>query len=160
MIENIDSFISRKGNGEKKGKMELIGEIIQLERQISRALRKDELEAWMNLNLTIAQLKSLFFISNKKSTNLTMLAQALRVTPSNVTGIVDRLVEQGLVSRKENPENRRVLILEVTEKGEALVASLRERIADQLSKVLSRLSEEQLSTLAQGLKFLAESVED
>jgi DNA-binding MarR family transcriptional regulator len=76
-----------------------------------------------------------------------------------VTGIVDRLVEQGLVSRRENPENRRMSVLQPTEKGEALLASLRERTIGQLSELLTRLSEEQLSTLAQGLRFLAKATE-
>jgi DNA-binding MarR family transcriptional regulator len=147
------------GRGQKQGKAELVKEIIQLQRQVNRALRQGESDAWMELTLTIAQLKSLFFISNEGSTNFTKLAQALRVTPSNVTGIVDRLVEQGLVSRRENPENRRMLVLQLTDRGETLLASLRERKIGQLSGVLSCLSEEQLSTLAQGLRFLAEAAE-
>jgi len=70
-------------------------------------------DAWMELSLSVAQLKSLFFISKEGSTNFKKLAQALRVTPSNVTGIVDHLVEEGLVSRQENPEDRRMLMLQL-----------------------------------------------
>jgi DNA-binding MarR family transcriptional regulator len=149
----------RMGGGQKQGKAELVEEIIQLQRQVNRALRQGESDVWMELSLTIAQFKSLFFISNEGSTNFTKLAQALRVTSSNVTGIIDRLVGQGLVSRRENPENRRMLVLQSTDRGEALLASLRERKIGQLSEMLSRLSEEQLSTLAQGLRFLVEAAE-
>ena len=149
----------RVGGAQKKEKSKLIGEIIQLQRQVNRALRRDEPDVLMELSLTIAQLKSLFFISNDGSTNFRKLAQALRVTPSNVTGIVDRLVEQGLVSRQENPEDRRMLLLKPTDKGEALLTSLRESRIGQLSKALSRLSEEQLSTLAQGFRFLVDAAE-
>jgi len=159
MIEKPVPSTARDKGKLKKGKASLIEEIIQLQRQVSRALRQGELDVWMELSLTIAQLKSLFFISNEGSTNFTRLAQALCVTPSNVTGIVDRLVEQGLVSRRENPENRRMLVLQPTERGEALIASLRERKIGQLSELLSCLNEEQLSTLAQGLRFLAEATE-
>lgn len=140
-------------------KAKLIEEIVQLQRQVNRALRQGESDVWMEMSLTIAQLKSLFFISNEGVTNFTRLAQALRVTPSNVTGIVDRLVGQGLVSRRENPENRRMLMLQPTEKGKSLLASLRERKIGQLYKLLSHLSEEQLSTLAQGLKSLVKATE-
>jgi DNA-binding MarR family transcriptional regulator len=145
--------------GEEQVKAELVEEIIELQRQVNRALRRSESDAWMELTLTIAQLKSLFFISNERSTNFTGLARALRVTPSNVTGIVDRLVERGLVSRRENPENRRMLALELTDKGETLLASLRERKIGSFQRVLSCLSEEQLATLAQGLMFLASAAE-
>ena len=76
-------------------KLELIREIIELQRKVDRARRQYELDVWMALPLTIAQLKSLFFISNQGSTNLGKLAAALGVTPTNTTGIVDRLVKQG-----------------------------------------------------------------
>jgi len=144
---------------QKRGKAELIEEVIQLQRELNRALRRDESDVWMDLNLTIAQLKSLFFISNERGTNSTKLAEALGVTPSNVTGIVDRLVRQGLVSRRKNPENRRMLVLQATEKGEALLSRLRERKIGQLSELLSCLNEEQLCTLARGLGFLVEATE-
>jgi DNA-binding MarR family transcriptional regulator len=52
-----------------------------------------------------------------------------------------------------------MLVLQSTERGEALLASLRERKVEQLSELLSSLSEEQLSTLAQGLRFLAKAAE-
>jgi len=140
-------------------KTALVREIIELERRVNRVLRQYSPDAWMGLSLTIAQLKSLFFIDNEGSTNFTKLAAALGVTSSNVTGIVDRLVEQELVSRKENPEDRRVLLLSVTEKGKALLANLRERRVKQMSEVLTRMSLEELSSLARGLALLVKAAE-
>jgi DNA-binding MarR family transcriptional regulator len=68
-----------------------------------------------------------------------------------VTGIVDRLVEQGLVSREENPEDRRMLLLKTRDKGKALLAKLRERGINRVSGILAQLSLEELSALARGL---------
>jgi DNA-binding MarR family transcriptional regulator len=141
------------------GKVDLVEGIIELQRKVDRARRQYQIDVWMGLPLTIAQLKSLFFISNQGSTNLGNLARALGVTPSNVTGIVDRLVEQNLVSRKENPENRRMLSLRVTAMGEELVASLRERRRGYMSEALARMNEDELATLAQGLTALVKAVE-
>jgi DNA-binding MarR family transcriptional regulator len=155
----IKQPIVRMGGGQKRGEAELIEDIIQLQRQVNRALRHGESDVLMELSLTIAQLKSLFFISNEGNTNFTKLAQALRVTPSNVTGIVDRLVGQGLVSRRENPQNRRMLLLQPTDKGETLLASLRERRVSQMAEVLGRLSLGELSVLARGLALLAKAAE-
>ncbi len=137
----------------------MIEEITELQRQLRRALRQHRPEAWMELNLTPAQLKSLFFISREGSTNSRKLAAALGVTPSNMTGIVDRLVEQGLVSRQENPEDRRMLLLRATEEGEALLARLRESRISQLSGLLAHLSLEELATLAQALSSLVRAAE-
>jgi DNA-binding MarR family transcriptional regulator len=138
---------------------DLVENVIKLEQQVNRFLRQHSPEAWMNLSLTTAQLKSLFFIDNEGITNFTKLAAALGVTSSNVTGIVDRLVEQELVSRKENPEDRRVLLLSVTEKGKTLLSSLRESRVKQISEVLTHLSTEELSILARGLALLIKAAE-
>lgn len=140
-------------------KAKLIDEIVELHRQVNKALRRHESELWMQLNLTIAQLKSLFFISDHNGITPGKLAQALHVTPANVTGIIDRLVEQGLVTRRENPEDRRTLLLRTTDRGEAILAELRERRIAQLSSVLASLNEDELVLVAHGLALLAKAAE-
>jgi DNA-binding MarR family transcriptional regulator len=140
-------------------KTELITGIIELQRRINRYMRRHTLGAWMELNITIPQLRSLFFIANHGTTNFTKLAAALGVTPSNVTGIVDRLLEQGLVSRQENQEDRRQLILRVTDKGESIVTGLRDRRARHISEILSHLTQEELNTIYKGLGILARAAE-
>jgi DNA-binding MarR family transcriptional regulator len=140
-------------------KTELIKEIVELQRRVGRARRQYELDVWMVLPLTMPQLKSLFFINNQGSTNSGKLAAALGVTPTNVTGIIDRLVKQGLVSRTEDIQDRRMLLLQATAKGEGLVAKLRERRRGYLSEVLARLSVDELATLARGLNSLAKATE-
>jgi DNA-binding MarR family transcriptional regulator len=141
----------------KKG--ELIEQVIDLQRRVNHVLRGQTLDAWMGLSLTIAQLKTLFFISSEGSTNVRKLAAALGVTSANVTGIIDRLVEHGLVSRAENPEDRRMSLLQATDKGQALITDLRERHTSQLAEILSYMSSNQLSTLAQGLSSLLKACE-
>jgi len=116
-------------------------------------------DAWMNLNLTIPQLKSLFLIARRGSMNTKSLAEGLGVTPSNVTGIVDRLVKQGLVSRQEDPEDRRMLRIQVTDQGEAILTSLREETVSTMSDVLAHMSVEELSSLARGLSSLVKAAE-
>jgi DNA-binding MarR family transcriptional regulator len=112
----------------------------------------------MDLNLTIGQVKSLFFIDYEGSTNFRKLAAALARTPPDVTRIIDRLVEQGLVNRRENPEDRRMLMLTTTEAGKALAARLRESRMTHIHHMLEQLSEEELATLAKGLAVLARVV--
>jgi DNA-binding MarR family transcriptional regulator len=138
-------------------KAELINHIVELQRKIDRSRTQYELDVWMELPLTIGQLKSLFFISSQGSTNLGKLAAALGVTPTNTTGIVNRLVKQGLVSRTENPEDRRMLLLRATEKGEELVVNLKERRIGYMSELLQRMSVNELTTLFQGLASLVKA---
>jgi len=130
---------------------EFIKQIIEMQRKIDRAPRQYELDVWMDLPVTIAQLKSLFFISSQGKTNLMNLAAALKVTPTNMTGIIDRLVKQGLVSRTENTNDRRMLVLCLTGKGEELIARLREKRRGYMKDVLAYMSIDELVNLEQGL---------
>jgi len=115
---------------------------------------------WLGLNLTVAQLKCLVLIASERSTNSKRLAEALGVTPANITSIADRLVEQGLVSRRENPEDRRMLLIELTEKGDNLLRNLRERGMSRLSEVLSLMAPEDLKALERGLSALVRVAEE
>jgi DNA-binding MarR family transcriptional regulator len=140
-------------------KKDLIGKLIELQRRIDRDRRQDELDAWLRLNLGIGQLKSLFFISNRGSTSLGKLAAALKVTPTNTTGIVDRLLERKLITRKESPDDRRVLVLRTTPRGEALVNELRQKRKERMTEIFSRLTDEQAEIVAQALKFMVEAID-
>ena len=137
----------------------LIKEIIQLQHQLMYAMGRDESIVWMELNLTIAQLKSLLFIYFEGTTNFIKLATALGVTPPNVTGIINRLVEQELVTREENPEDRRTFILRATDTGKALIESLRESGINRMAVILGQLSAEELTTLETGLTALVKAAE-
>ena len=139
---------------------QLINSIIQLQHQLILAVDKHDSIAWMELNLTIAQLKSLLFIYFEGTTNFITLATALRVTPPNVTGIINRLVEQKLVSREENPEDRRTFILKVTETGKALIEGLRDHGLNHMASILNLLSTDELATLDKGLAALVSAIGD
>ena len=140
-------------------KKTLIMEIVENLRKVDRYRRGSTIDAWMNLpSITMPQLKSLFFISNEGSTNLGKLASALGVTPANVTGIVERLVEQKLISRVENAQDRRMLILRTTEKGDELVATLREKRRRVMDKALSGLTVDELAILSRGLTSLVKAI--
>jgi DNA-binding MarR family transcriptional regulator len=143
--------VHSKAKGLNLDKAQLVQEVVELQRQIGRILGQRAPSVWIDSGLTLTQLRSLFLIANKGSTNFRRLAETLRVTPSNVTGIVDRLVEQGLVNRTQNPEDRREMTLQTTDEGRALVSNLRDAEIEQMSQILSLLSLEELSSLARGL---------
>jgi MarR family transcriptional regulator, organic hydroperoxide resistance regulator len=138
---------------------ELIAEILEMQKQADKFLKPFAPEPWIGLNLSIAQVKSLFFIADRGKTNFKKLAEALGVTPPNITGIIDRLVEQGLVSRTENREDRRVMLLQATDKGQLLLTHLRERRLSQMKQVLSQMSSEELTSLSRGMFALVKAAE-
>src|SRR6266540_4384863 len=74
------------------------------------------------------------------------LALALRCDNSNVTGIVDRLEDRGLVERRAAAHDRRVKMLTITERGAEVRARLGARL-DEPPEPLARLSLEDQRTL-------------
>lgn len=138
-------------------KEELVSIIIQLQQKVDRARRQYELDVWMSLPLTIAQLKSLFFICDQCSTTSGKLAMALGVTPTTMTGIIDRLVRRELVNRTEGIQDRRLISLRATEKGEELVTKLRSRRKGYVYGVLSRMNEDELNRMVRDLTAFVEA---
>ena len=140
-------------------KKEIVEELVELQRRIDRDRRQYELDAWMSLHLGIGQLKTLFFISNRGATTTGKLATALKVTTTNVTGIIDRLLEKNLITRTGDPDDRRVLVLRTTQQGEALVVELRQKRKERMTEIFSRFTEEEAKTVLQSLKILAKAIE-
>jgi MarR family transcriptional regulator, organic hydroperoxide resistance regulator len=140
-------------------KTELIKEVLALQNRIERALKPVNAEPWIELKMTIAQLKSLFFIADKGKTNFKKLADALEVTPPNITGIIDRLVEQGLVSRTESTEDRRIMLLQITSKGTDLINTLHENRTIQMTSFLIAMTEEELNSAITGFKGIVKAIE-
>lgn len=73
--------------------------------------------------------------------NMTELSRHLMVSNGNVTGIVDRLVEDGLVKRSQREEDRRANMIELTGSGKATftnMASAHERWVDELLSPVDR----------------------
>ena len=141
---------------DKKG---VISEIMELQQQMSRLIIPYAINSWRELDVPIAQLKSLLIIAGKGETNSSTLAQDLSVTPGDVTGIIERLVAQGLVIRKHSPEDRRVIWLEATDKGRNLLANLMESQTRHMAHILEYMSVEDLQSLSRGLSKFLHAVE-
>jgi DNA-binding MarR family transcriptional regulator len=140
-------------------KKEIINEMIELLRHVDRDRRQYELNAWMDLNLSIGQLKSLFFISNQGTTSLGKLAAALRVTPTNTTGIVNRLLKRKLITRTGSPDDRRVLFLRTTPLGEELIAGLRQKRKERMVELFNHLDDDEASIVFQALTLMVGAIE-
>jgi DNA-binding MarR family transcriptional regulator len=75
--------------------------------------------------LTRVQLFALYSIDKHGALGMSQIAGVLHCDASNVTGIVDRLVAQGLVTRKESERDRRTKMLQLTDKGRELAEKLK-----------------------------------
>jgi DNA-binding MarR family transcriptional regulator len=86
------------------------------------------------------------------------LAELLDVSLSNATGLVDRMAERGLVERRRVEDDRRVVLVRVTEDGRHTMANLEVLRNDLLTRILGQLDRAQLERLARSLDDLRGAV--
>ena len=144
-------------NGRSKAKQQKIAEIVELERKLSARKHHVSEHHWMSLGLTTVQLKSLFYIVRNSDANSKKLSVILNVTPANVTGVIDRLVERGMVRRMESTKDRRITLLRATVKGKKLIGSLEANVVEHITKLMLSLKEEDLNHLSLGLTAYIEA---
>jgi len=135
----------------KESKEALISRVLELFKTLGHNRMRYQKEPWQNLVVPLAQLKSLFLINIKGCINVRELAQELGVTPGNVTSIVDRLVGQGLAERSESPDDRRMVLLRITDKGRETITEIQETQHDHMKRFLERMAVEDISALYQGI---------
>jgi DNA-binding MarR family transcriptional regulator len=142
----------------------LVGRVVAAELGLRRQLLATRMSPMLDLNLTMQQTKLLLTLSfqgcsGADDTGLSGqdLARHLGVGLATISGIVDRLVGQGLVSRTEDHQDRRVRRVELTAAGRDLVARLRDAGVEHLRGLLNRLDDETLTDLERVLARLAEA---
>jgi len=93
------------------------------------------------------------------------LSRELYVTPSNITGIIDRLEKKGLVQRVRKEGDRRVALITLTQAGEQLSSQLPDPIEIKLISALTDLESKKIADLRGALKLMlrlvdAQEIED
>ena len=123
----------------------------QMQRRFSAFLHRelrDELHA-----VTGHQLSVLAYLRGQ-SVTMRELARELDVGESAATAVVDRLVRQGLVVRRDDPSDRRVVRLALSDNGESLVTKLHATACRKTANLLVALSDDQLAQLVTTMEML------
>ncbi len=98
-------------------------EIFQLIEDLERRLRNFQAYTLKESNLTPAQYLILNLLADRDARPLKELAEELACTRATITGIVDTLEKKGLVTRNPHPDDRRSLLVKLTDDGRALLGS-------------------------------------
>ncbi len=104
-------------------------------------------------DLTLPQYRVLVFLDSGKRP-ATDVASLLDVTPSTVTSVVDGLVSRELVQRGEDENDRRRVILSLTDAGRDALRSGDRVVSERLGRLLHRMDSDQSETVLSGLELL------
>lgn len=113
-------------------------------------------------DVTPAQSHVLTYLSKHSDEEITQrdLEHAMRLKPSTINGIVDRLLEKNYITRCPSPRDGRCRLLHLTEAGQEMVNSIRAAIDQTDKAVLANLSEEEQVVLDGLLRRIIIHLED
>lgn len=134
----------------------LIARIVEASRQLQHTMSHGRDKLLLNVNLTMQQLKVLLLLSRAAASSGQELARALGVGLATVTGIVDRLAAQNLVSRYEDPHDRRIRRLALTGEGHQVIDGIVSAREAALRRLLARLDADDLRAAEKLLRRLCE----
>jgi DNA-binding MarR family transcriptional regulator len=129
---------------------EVLGELIRWDaRDRMGAFRK-----WHQGSLSLVHLNVLAVLQAAGPLPMSRLAESLDVSDASATGIVDRMERRGLVERRHDTDDRRVVSVHLTQRGAATLDELGEQRRERLSRLLERMTDEELAGFLAGVRAL------
>ena len=119
---------------------------------------KKSTESIRSFGLTEPQFAVLETLGHLGSMTIGTLCKKQLVSGGNMTLVVDNLEKENLVRRVHSVDDRRTIIVELTEKGKELFDAIFPRHAENITRTLSVLSNEEIETLSRLLKKLGTSL--
>ena len=138
---------------------EFASKVIELSPQIIRGFKQYENNYLTRGEITLPQFLALGHLERNGKSKMNDLAKHFKISPSAITGLIDRLLVQGLVVRKADFHDRRIIWIELTAKGRGIIKSINKQKTETLIKVFGKISPEDrehyLSILEQVVKITA-----
>jgi DNA-binding MarR family transcriptional regulator len=111
-------------------------------------------QRWHQGQVSLVHLNVLMLISATGPMSMSRLAEALDISVASVTGVIDRMEARGLVERRRDTDDRRVILVTAAEGGDRIFAEIDQRRRQSLGLVLKDLSRDELIGLLRGHRAL------
>lgn len=121
---------------------------------------KQEWDRRLDSDLSITQVRLLFILHNDGPQKTLDLANRLVVTPGAVTGMADKLLSMGLLDRNRGENDRRVVMLQITDEGRSKIASMKEMQMDIISSYFGDLPDEDIAHLQRIFTHILKNLTD
>lgn len=120
----------------------------QSQKQLLRMLSRPE------IGLTLPQMVTLFAIREANTCRMSELAEITQQSAGTLTGIVDRLIDDHLVGRVRDVDDRRVVQVTLTPAGEERIARVERACHEDMIRILHGFDQDQLGDLDELLRLL------
>ena len=105
-------------------------------------------------DLTFSQVEVLCFIGPAGKETMKSIADYLKITPPSATEIITEMEKKGLVKRKSDKNDRRVVFIALSDMAKKLSASLVRRKETISKKIVSKLNKEDRKNLERIIRIL------
>lgn len=119
-------------------------ELAEILTQIQRSFLVDLSTQVSQGNISIPQYTLLSFLNNTSGITMSSLADLMEHTSPATTGLVDRLVAAGLVARYGNDQDRRQVLVKITEKGRELVERIKRNFVYHILEISKELTHDDM----------------
>lgn len=109
--------------------------------------------------LTRARASALWAIAHRDAITQRELADVLKVTPRNVTTLIDGLEKTGFVKRRDHPNDRRAILLNLTPAGIEITDRLKRETRELAQTLFAGMSSKKLGEFIQTLDLVASRLE-
>lgn len=115
---------------------------------VARQLRSHSREALAPWEINPSHLRALQVMARHGAVRLRDLADHLRIAPRSATEVVDGLESRGLVQRRPDPDDRRAILVELTDEGRRVMSAIRGARDTEAQALFGRLSTADRADLA------------
>jgi len=110
--------------------------------------------AILDIGISMAQVKVLHAVAASQGLHANELATRVGTTPSTISGLVDRLVDHELLARRDDPTDRRQVLITTTPAGMELLDRFRELNRRMLESLLLHVPEDDLPHVTRAFGIL------
>jgi DNA-binding MarR family transcriptional regulator len=140
-------------------KFEDIANIEKYLRKVDYIIRRKGREILADFNITVPQFTALQILINQGTMTIGELSQKMALACSTITDLIDRMEKSELVIRKKDEKDKRVVRIEVLNKGHVILEKVLSERIEFLSGKLTNFSDKEKNDLNIGLKALYEAMD-
>jgi DNA-binding MarR family transcriptional regulator len=115
---------------------------------------------WDSRGLTMTQLRLMFALFQEDGIAVSTLAQRMDISPSAMTGIIDRLRRTKLIRRRADPRDRRVTRIYLTEEGRTLWGAVDAAVRAYVSATVRRLGRDRVEAFIETMSEFLEAAKE
>jgi MarR family transcriptional regulator, organic hydroperoxide resistance regulator len=137
----------------------IVREVVEMLRELLHRLLMSSVPVWIDLQLTLPQVRTVFAVAHNKASSVAQIARYLGIGEPTASHLIEKLVRAGFVDRNEDPRDRRRAIIRLSPAGERLI----ERLLGWeglLVEWLADIPQKNLSSFRNGLNELVISLRD